>query len=243
MTTDALLDAIARGRTDLVFEFLRLPNWHSHLAQDAVSPLNWFVYYGDVTALRAVHEAGGDLSSLDLGRELGNAAFNGHWKVADFLIGQGADANWREPATHETPLHAAVSKAGRPYYGRVVQLLLDRGADPNAATLPGIETGAFMRDVRTKGETPLHRAAAFADAPTIKLLLDAGADRERRDAQGDTPLSWAGWHLRPGAVLQLLAYGTHAITDRHVAANTSDHGAGWGSGMDRNLMGDYLPLS
>jgi ankyrin repeat protein len=100
-----------------------------------------------------------------------------------------------------------------------------------------------MRDVRTKGETPLHRAAAFADADTIRLLLDAGADRERRDAHGDTPLSWASWHLRPGAVLALLAHGAHRVTEKHVAANTSDHGAGWGNAMERNLLGDYLPLS
>lgn len=243
MQTDVLLDSIARGRTDLVFEFLKLPDWRTRLVQDDVNALKWFAYYGDVTAMRAVLGAGGDLSSLDLGRELGNAAFHGHWKLADFLISQGAVVNWREPATNETPLHAALSKAGRPYYGRIVQLLLERGADPNAATIAGIETGAFMRDVRTRGETPLHRAAAFADSDTIRMLLQQGADRERRDANGDTPLSWASWHLRPGAVLQLLAYGPHAISDRHVAAITSDHGAGWGNGMDRNLQGDYLPLS
>lgn len=243
MQADALLDHIARGRTDLVFELLRQPDGRDLLIRGNANALQWLAYYGDVTAIRAVLEAGGDLNSLDLGRELGNAAFHGHWKLVDFLISQGADVNWREPATQETPLHAAVSKAGRPYYGRIVQLLLERGADANATTLPGIETGAFMRDVRTRGETPLHRAAAFADAATIQFLLDHGADRERRDAHGDTPLSWASWHLRPGAILKLLAHGPHRITDHHVTAITSDHGNGWGNGMDRNLMGDYLPLS
>ena len=69
----------------------------------------------------------------------------------------------------------------------------------------GIETGAFMRDVRTRGETPLHRAAAFGSEATIRMLLDAGADRHLRDAHGDSPLSWASWHLRPRSVLRLLA--------------------------------------
>ena len=32
-----------------------------------------------------------------------------------------------------------------------------------------------MRDCRTKGETPLHRAAAFGGEETIDLLLAAGA--------------------------------------------------------------------
>lgn len=105
------------------------------------------------------------------------------------------------------------------------------------------ETGAFMRDVRTKGETPLHRAAAFADSEAVRLLLDHGADKEAKDASGDTPLSWASWHLRPGEILQLLSYGAHRISDAHIACNTSDHGAGWGNGMERNLQGEYLPES
>jgi ankyrin repeat protein len=242
MNANDILTSISRGRTDLVFELLRQADGLKRLSEGAVTALQWFVYYGDVTALRAVLNAGGDLASLDLGRELGHAAFFGHWKVADFLIGAGADPNWREPATGETPLHSALSKAGRPHYAYVVRLLLERGADPNAATLPNVETGAFMRDVRTKGETPLHRAAAFADADVIRMLIEAGADRTRRDAHGDTPLSWASWHLRPGAVLALLAHGSHHVTDKHVATNTSDHGAGWGNAMERNLLGDYLPL-
>jgi ankyrin repeat protein len=243
MQTGDVLTAIACGRTDLVCDLLRQADGLTRLAEGQVSALQWFVYYGDVTALRAVVAAGGDLSSLDLGRELGNAAFFGHWKVADFLIGLGADPNWREPDTQETPLHSALSKAGRPHYAYVVRLLLEKGADPNAATAPGAETGAFMRDARTKGETPLHRAAAFADASVIRRLVDAGADRERRDAHGDTPLSWASWHLRPGAVLALLAHGSHQITEKQVATSTSDHGAGWGNAMEQNLLGDYLPLS
>lgn len=155
-----LLDRISKGRTDLVFELLRLPDWQALLHEGPVRVLQWFVYYNDVTALKAVLEAGGDLSSLNLNEELGNAAFFGHWKVADFLINHGADVNARISEAGETPLHNALSKAGRPHYFYVVRLLVEHGADVNARTTPGIETGGFMRDVRTKGETPLHRAAA-----------------------------------------------------------------------------------
>lgn len=45
-----------------------------------------------------------------------------------------------------------------------------------------------MRDCRTKGETPLHRAAAFADEETVQLLLDYEAKREAKDVNGDSPL-------------------------------------------------------
>jgi ankyrin repeat protein len=86
----------------------------------------------------------------------------------------------------------------------VVKLLIQHGADPNRRTVPGLETGAFWRDVRTRGETPLHRAAAYAAEETVKYLLDAGADKRIRDANGDSPQSWASWHWRPKPLIDLL---------------------------------------
>ena len=243
MNKEQILEKIGRGRTDLVFELLRLSDWQETLPQGQVRILQWFIYYNDVTALKAVLEAGGDLSSVTLDEELGNAAFFGHWKVCDFLIGNGADVNASHPETGETALHSALAKAGRPYYLYVVRLLLAHGADVNAQTKPGVETGAFMRDVRTEGETPLHRAAAYADEAMIELLLEHGADREARDANGDSPLSWASEHLRPGAILALLSFGEHQVGPNAVWFQTSDHGCGWGNGMERNLLGEFLPES
>jgi len=240
MRTLEILERIGRGRTDLVFDLLRLRGWRNLLNGGEIKPLQWFVYYNDVTALKAVLEAGGDLTSLDLDRELGHAAFFGHWKVVDFLLAHGASPKAALPDTGETPLHAALSKAGRPYFLRVVKLLVENGADVNARTVPGRETGAFMRDVRTKGETPLHRAAAYADAETIGYLISKGADREARDASGDSPLTWASEHLRPGAILALLAFGPHRIGEGSRKLITSDHGAGWGNGMEWHFIGDDL---
>jgi ankyrin repeat protein len=241
MEATKILDYISRGRTDFIFELLKQPNWKTILRAGSVRPLQWLVYYNDVTGLRAVLEAGGDLSSLNLDEELGNAAFFGHWKVCDFLINHGANVNAVMAQTHETPLHAAVSKAGRPHYYYVVKLLVERGANVNAQTIAGKETGAFMRDVRTKGETPLHRAAAYGDERIITFLLEHGADKTLKDAHGNSPLSWASEHLRPGAILALLSYSDYKIGEAHKIKNTSDHGAGWGNAMDWKLLGDYLP--
>jgi len=241
MEADKIIEFISRGRTDFIFQLLRKPNWHELLNEGHVKPLQWLVYYNDTTALRAVLDAGGNLDSIDLNNELGNAAFFGHWKVCDFLITNGADVNSSVKKTNETPLHNALSKAGRPYYYYVVKLLIDKGAKLNVRTIPGIETGAFMRDVRTKGETPLHRAAAYADERTISYLLENGANKEIKDANGDSPLTWASEHLRPGAILSLLSYGNYIVGDDHKLKNTSDHGQGWGNGMDWNITGDYLP--
>jgi ankyrin repeat protein len=68
-----------------------------------------------------------------------------------------------------------------------------------------------MRDCRTYGETPLHRAAAFASEATVQFLLDAGANREAKDVNGDSPLSWGSWHNRPDSILRRLCYGNFHI--------------------------------
>lgn len=241
MQVEKILDYISRGRTDFIVDLLKMKEWKTKLNEGVVKPLQWLVYYNDTTALKLVMDAGGDLTSIDVNNELGNAAFFGHWKVCDFLINHGADVNAVVPDTDETPLHSALSKAGRPYYFYVVKLLVERGADVNARTIAGKETGAFMRDVRTKGETPLHRAAAYADTATIRFLIEHGADKTAKDDNGDSPLTWASEHLRPGEILALLAYDEFRISEGHIQKNRSDHGNGWGNAMDWNLLGDYLP--
>lgn len=241
MEAQLLLDYISRGRTDFILDLLQLPNYKQWLNHGEVKPLKWAIYYNDVTALKAVLNAGGDLLTVNLDEELGNAAFFGHWKVCDFLIRHGANVNSTVTATGETPLHSALSKAGRPYYFYTVRLLIERGADVNAKTIANQPTSAFMRDVRTKGETPLHRAAAYADEQTIKFLIDHGAKIDAKDAYGASPLTWASEHLRPGKILSLLTFGNLKINEAHIEKNTSDHGNGWGTGMDWNLFGEYLP--
>ncbi|MEE4299632.1 MAG: ankyrin repeat domain-containing protein [Pseudomonadales bacterium] len=243
MTTQELLNRIAGGRTDLVFELLRCADWRQLLTQGPVTPLDWFVFHDDVTALKAILEASGDLGSLDLQMALHSAAFFGHWKVCDFLLLQGADARHAMAETGETPLHSALCKAGRPHFLRTVRLLLEHGADPNARTVVGAPTESFMRDIRTCGETPLHRAAAYADGDIIDLLLEAGADRTLRDAHGDSPLTWASRHLRPGAILHRLTFPPHKIGPGAITRMTADHGAGFGDGMDWKFVGEYLPES
>ena len=150
---------------------------------------------------------GETLDSLGPNLGLDGAAFHGHWELCQFLIENGADTNRADPDTGETPLHAALCKANRPKYDLVVKVLLANGAKPNCATKPNVETGGFMRDCRTKGETPLHRAAAFGTEATIQMLLDAGARLDIKDMNGDSPLGWASWYLRPRPILRKLCYG------------------------------------
>ena len=130
------------------------------------------------------------------------AAVSGNIACLRLMLESGASVNRASEHNGETALHFAASgHATEP-----VQLLLDRGANPNARTKPGMKTYVMWRDVRVRGETPLHRAAAWGSPEVIQLLLDAGADPTIRDTNNDTPLSWASWHLRDKSIIDQLSY-------------------------------------
>ena len=218
---EKLLAKFGEGRTDLVFELLEAGLRADYKDERGVSLIQICAYFGDVSAIRYLVAGGESLTSLGEDLGLGAASYHGHWQLCEFLLERGADVNGGDDSTEETPLHNALAKTDRIVYDRVVEVLLAYGADVNRATKPGVETGAFMRDCRTKGETPLHRAAAFGEAETIRMLKAAGAELELKDVNGDTPLSWASWYGRPNPVLRELLYGEFRIrpTNQSMKAN------------------------
>lgn len=213
MTKDAnlLVRELADGRTDLVFELIAAGVEPDRLDENGVSLLSWCAYYGDVSAIKFLLSKGAHLASLGANLNLNAASFHGHWRLCKFLLEQGADPNAADSENGETPLHSALCSTDRVQHDRVLQVLLSSGANPNAVTRNDVETGGFMRDSRTKGEAPLHRAAAFGNETTIELLLKYGAKVDARDAYGDSPLSWASWYLRPDSILRLLCFGNFRI--------------------------------
>lgn len=136
-------------------------------------------------------------------RVLAGVAYMGAAECVRLLLEAGADPNYCEGATAETALHANLSKPQNAPH-ESTRYLIEHGANPNARTIPGQRTYAFWRDTRTRGETPLHRAAAFASQEIVQLLLDAGADKTIRDVNGDSPQSWASWHWRDKALIDML---------------------------------------
>ena len=186
-----MLREISDGRTDLVFDVLAEGHSAETKDQDGVSLIRHCAYYGDVSAMRFLLAHGESIGALGENLGLNAASFHGHWRLCKFLLEQGADVNEPQADSGETPLHSALCKTDRIAYDLVLRVLLSHGADPNAVTNRGMETGGFMRDCRTKGETPLHRAAAFGSEETIRLLLDAGSVIDAKDMNGDTPLGWA----------------------------------------------------
>jgi ankyrin repeat protein len=205
-----MLEKITDGRTDLVFEYLAQGHAASAADGAGVSLIQWCAYYGDVSAVKFLLANGASLDALGDNFGLIGACFHGHWRLCQFLIERGADVNLNTSDTGETPLHSALCKTDRAY-NLVLKVLLASGANPNCATNESMETGGFMRDCRTRGETPLHRAAAFCDEEAIQLLLDAGAAIDAKDMNGDSPLTWASWYLRPASILRKLCYGDFRI--------------------------------
>ena len=68
-----------------------------------------------------------------------------------------------------TPLHNAAWGGHKD----VVELLIDRGADPNIAN--------------KYGQTPLHGAVSKGHKDVVQLLLDRGADPHNINVAGETP--------------------------------------------------------
>ena len=100
---------------------------------------------------------------------LGLAAFLGGAEAVAALLDHGADPQGdpRNPLGVR-PVHAATAHRD----AAALRLLLDAGADPDAA-----QRGGF---------TPLHAAAQHDDPELARLLLDHGADRARRTDDGRT---------------------------------------------------------
>ena len=108
------------------------------------------------------------------------AAFFGQEEAAELLLARGAEVNLvaRNANIHVTPLHSAAAGS----HSGIVKLLLEHGADPNAA-----QDGGF---------TPLHSAANNDDRESAEALLEAGADPTLKTDDGRTPADLAGEQTR-----------------------------------------------
>jgi cytohesin len=179
--------------------------------------INYKNAYGDFAMFSAAWE--GNLQALDLFYNLGakisfedanlicNAAYNGKVDSVNWLLNKGENANFSFTDTGENALHYTISKTSEMHEREeIVKLLIAAGTDVNKRTFAGKSTLCFMRDAYLKGESPLHRAAAYGSIDIIKMLLAAGAEPSMKDANGDTPISWGSWYLRSSDVLRLLLY-------------------------------------
>ena len=124
--------------------------------------------------------------------------------LARQLFALGTDPNQEHPQTKLTPLHLAAVLNRK----EMAKLLIERGAKVNATTTLGTESPfptpldceRIGREPLRKhsGETPLHLAMLQRSFDIARMLLDAGADPNAEDAQGDRPIDYLpGWHTYP----------------------------------------------
>jgi ankyrin repeat protein len=137
------------------------------------TPLMYAALYGDAASVRILLERGAD---PNVRNDSGATALM--WAIADvrktrLLVDRGADVNVRSN-DGRTPLLVAAGRAGS---RAVLELLLARGANPNA------KSGSLFGDM-----TPLAQAAYAGDADAIQLLLGRGADAKKA---GPLPLALA----------------------------------------------------
>jgi len=85
---------------------------------------------------------------------------------------------------------------GIPLLGKLAELLLKAGANPNA--------------VDRYGETPLHTAAKLEWYDNVRSLLKGGASPDIQTCHGDTPLHYAAESNTPGLIDLLLKAGADA---------------------------------
>jgi ankyrin repeat protein len=119
------------------------------------------------------------------------AAFFGHAGLANALVDRGAAVDCRSTnSMKNTPLHAASAGGRLP----LVELLLKRGANPNAT--------------QEGGWTALHGAAQSGQREMVEALLAGGADVNLRASNQQTALDMA---LIKGH--QDIAFMLEALTD------------------------------
>jgi ankyrin repeat protein len=144
------------------------------------------------------------------------AIMNSNWDIAKRLIEAGADVNeW--DIFGQAPLHVAISnmtsrgngdpldmdKPNKATGREIVQMLVDRGADPNQQ-LYYRAAGRGFGGGTGRGTTPFMVACSTGDIDVVKLLLAHGANPKLATSDGQGPIiiavgSRAGGTGNPGA--------------------------------------------
>ncbi len=179
------------------------------LAAPSDTPVADAVRAGDNATLRSLLTQGADVNAAqgDGMTALHWAAYKADVETAEILLYAGANVRAATRINAMTPLILAAQTGS----ARMIEALLESGADPNLA----IATGT----------TPLMLAAAAGSADAVSALIEAGAEVDATEnAQGQTALMFAASFNRDAAIKVLMendADATQASKVVDVAARSS----------------------
>ena len=168
--------------------------------QGALTALILAARQGSVEASERLIAGGADLNATEPQygfTALQTAIFNGHYALAKQLLEKGANANdgslyivmeMRNLATYSNRPNPSDTERGVSHM-EVARLLLDKGADPNAAYVKTIPPRQAQGNINVApGATPLYRAVRAIDLAAVQVLVDRGADPSQAIKDGSTPL-------------------------------------------------------
>ena len=194
-------DAIKQGKLDEVQRLLSLNSDLIHEKKNGLSPVMVAAYHQEPAIADFLADKTGSLNIFEAsarGRKkqiirhlarnpmlvnayaedgyqpLGLACFFGHYETAEYLIKAGASVN---SSSNNSLRVAPIQSAAAAGHVKIVTLLLNHHADPNARELDGY--------------TPLHSAAQNGDLQMIRSLLFNGGDLTIRGKDGKMPVDLA----------------------------------------------------
>ncbi|KAL6697088.1 hypothetical protein J3F84DRAFT_406782 [Trichoderma pleuroticola] len=173
---------------------------------------------GIMEMVQLLLDAGADTNDAN-GWALQTAAAEGHYEIVQELIDRGAEVN---ACTQNANFAAGTALQGACESSKsdIVSLLLEKGANPNLGL--GTDSPPILAacqrakaDVNVFGgydsSTPLINAAAYLPKESLQVLLNAGADINLPDNDGDTALIVAAARGDVEAVTFLLDNGANIM--------------------------------
>jgi len=135
--------------------------------------LGLIIPWSSIVAKRNNHKGVARKKNRELGQELYVAAKWGHLNKVKKLLNNGADINYINKGSHETPLHEASDEGFLP----VVKYLVNHGAN--------------MEIKNDKGRTPLYQAVDEGRTDVVKFLVSKGAKVDTKTNDGESILHLA----------------------------------------------------